>query len=90
MRLQAETPGQTCIGRVRDLLSSLFACNMGMRKVESGLEKIFESLQELVEQNDVLGLIECIGEKSSSRITPSSLIDESGVYGRDADTKKPQ
>lgn len=58
--------------------------------MESGLEKIFESLQELVEQNDVLGLIECIGEKSSSRITPSSLIDESGVYGRDADTKKPQ
>ncbi|KAJ6387903.1 hypothetical protein OIU77_026461 [Salix suchowensis] len=42
--------------------------------------------EELVDQKDVLGLIERIGGEPSLRRTPTtSLVDESGVYGRAAE-----
>ncbi|KAJ6753938.1 LEUCINE-RICH REPEAT DOMAIN L DOMAIN-LIKE PROTEIN-RELATED [Salix purpurea] len=50
-------------------------------KVE--LEKILDRLEDLVEQKDVLGSGEKIGEKHETATT--SLVDESAVFGRNND-----
>ncbi|KAJ6298269.1 hypothetical protein OIU76_019419 [Salix suchowensis] len=50
------------------------------------LKKILDRLKDLVEQKYVLGLGENIGEKPSLHKTPTtSLVDESGVFGRNND-----
>jgi ElaB/YqjD/DUF883 family membrane-anchored ribosome-binding protein len=86
LKLEGESRSQTCTDQLRSFLASLNPCRKGVREVQTELAKILRSLEELVGQKDVLGLIERIGEKPSSRITPtSSLVDESGVYGRDAE-----
>ncbi|KAK6233969.1 hypothetical protein QUC31_006375 [Theobroma cacao] len=61
------------------LLKKLKPALMGMG---SKLEEILERLECLVNQKDILGLKESRGEKSFQRPFATSLVDESGVYGR--------
>ncbi|KAB5555947.1 hypothetical protein DKX38_006856 [Salix brachista] len=54
--------------------------------METKLGEIVEMLEYLVQQKNALGLREGAVEKASSqRIPTTSLVDESGVYGRDGD-----
>ncbi|XP_050223699.1 putative disease resistance RPP13-like protein 1 [Mercurialis annua] len=58
------------------------------KDMETNLEKIIGRLEHLAKQKDVIGLnlAEGIGEKSLSRRIPTtSIVDEHGFYGRDAD-----
>ncbi|XVE68887.1 hypothetical protein DITRI_Ditri09bG0105300 [Diplodiscus trichospermus] len=68
--------------KVSRFLSSLnpFTENMG-----SKLEEILGRLESLVNQKDILGLKEYRGGKKASKKESTSLVDESGVYGRDDD-----
>ncbi|XVE68828.1 hypothetical protein DITRI_Ditri09bG0101300 [Diplodiscus trichospermus] len=52
--------------------------------LDSKLEDILERLDSVVNQKDILGLKEYYrGEKPFQRSPATSLVDESGVYGRD-------
>ncbi|XP_017984222.1 PREDICTED: putative disease resistance RPP13-like protein 1 [Theobroma cacao] len=80
LRSRLESEDQTSIAKqVRSLFSSLNPFNSGMG---SKLEEILETLERLVNQKDILGLKESRGEKSIQRPPATSLVDESGVYGR--------
>ncbi|KAF2323761.1 hypothetical protein GH714_036853 [Hevea brasiliensis] len=70
--------------KVRNFFSSRNPFKKGL--VEAKLEEILERLEYLVKQKDALGLREGIGEKPSTcKIQTTSLVDESGIYGRDDD-----
>ncbi|RVW29927.1 putative disease resistance RPP13-like protein 1 [Vitis vinifera] len=56
--------------------------------IESRVEEITDTLEYLAQKKDVLGLKEGVGENLSKRWPTTSLVDESGVYGRDADKEK--
>ncbi|WKA00231.1 hypothetical protein VitviT2T_018611 [Vitis vinifera] len=56
--------------------------------IESRVEGITDTLEYLAQKKDVLGLKEGVGENLSKRWPTTSLVDESGVYGRDADKEK--
>ncbi|KAF3432457.1 hypothetical protein FNV43_RR27197 [Rhamnella rubrinervis] len=54
-------------------------------EMETKIEEILESLEFIAKQKDVLGLKEGVGEKPSTRIPTTSLVEETEVYGRDVD-----
>ncbi|XP_022747780.1 putative disease resistance protein At3g14460 isoform X2 [Durio zibethinus] len=57
--------------------------------IESKLNDIIGRLEYLVNQKDIHGLKEsCGGEKAFQRSPATSLVDESGVYGRDDEKEK--
>jgi len=61
-----------------------FRCQTQKRLIK--LEDLQERLDDLVKQKDALGLVNRTGNEPSSPRTPTtSLVDESGVYGRDDD-----
>uniref|UniRef100_A0A2N9GJI5 Disease resistance RPP13-like protein 1 n=1 Tax=Fagus sylvatica TaxID=28930 RepID=A0A2N9GJI5_FAGSY len=53
--------------------------------MESKLEEILHRLEFLAKQRDLLGLKEGGGERPSQKLPTTSLVEESGVYGRDGD-----
>ncbi|XVE68845.1 hypothetical protein DITRI_Ditri09bG0102400 [Diplodiscus trichospermus] len=80
-RLEAED--ETTSTKVSRLISSLNPFN---RDMDSKLKHISERLESLVSQKDILGLKGyCRGEKAFQGSPATSLVDESGVYGRDDD-----
>ncbi|RVW30533.1 putative disease resistance RPP13-like protein 1 [Vitis vinifera] len=56
--------------------------------IESRVEEITDTLEYLAQKNDVLGLKRGVGEKLSQRWPTTSLVDESGVCGRDGDKEE--
>ena len=63
---------------------SRFVSSLNPFNVEMGskLEEFHGRLEYLVNQKDILGLKECRGEKLFQRSHATSLVDESGIYGR--------
>ncbi|XVF83171.1 hypothetical protein PTKIN_Ptkin16aG0112300 [Pterospermum kingtungense] len=81
LRSRLEAEDQTTSTKVSHLISSLNPFN---RKMDSKLKDILERLEPLVNQKDILGLKEHCGvEKAFQRSPATSLVDDSGVYGRD-------
>ncbi|XVF83167.1 hypothetical protein PTKIN_Ptkin16aG0111900 [Pterospermum kingtungense] len=81
LRCRLEAEDQTTSTKVCRLISSLNPFN---RKMDSKLKDILERLEPLVNQKDILGLKEHCGvEKAFQRSPATSLVDDSGVYGRD-------
>ncbi|XP_022745543.1 putative disease resistance RPP13-like protein 1 isoform X2 [Durio zibethinus] len=68
------------VKQVRGFFSSL---NHFEEPMESRLDEILGRLESLFNQKDTLGLKESRGEKAFLRPPATSLVDESGVYGRD-------
>ena len=56
--------------------------------IESRVEEITETLEFLAQQKDFLGLKEGVGGNLSNRWAATSLVDESGVYGRGDDKEE--
>ncbi|XVF83136.1 hypothetical protein PTKIN_Ptkin16aG0109300 [Pterospermum kingtungense] len=79
-RMESEDQPST-VTQVSRFFSSLNPFKEGM---ESKLEEILGRLEYLLNQKDILGLKEyCKAEKAFQRSHATSLVDESGVYGRD-------
>ncbi|XVF83109.1 hypothetical protein PTKIN_Ptkin16aG0106500 [Pterospermum kingtungense] len=74
---------KTTSTKIGCLIPSLNPLN---RATDTKLQDILERLQFLVDQKGVLCLKEyCRGEKAFQRSPTTSLVDESGVFGRDDD-----
>ncbi|RQP01775.2 hypothetical protein POPTR_017G015600v4 [Populus trichocarpa] len=71
--------------RVRNLFPILNPANKRMKEMEAGLQKIYEKLERLVKHKGDLRHIEGNGggRPLSEKTTP--VVDESHVYGREAD-----
>ncbi|XVE68888.1 hypothetical protein DITRI_Ditri09bG0105400 [Diplodiscus trichospermus] len=82
LRSRMESEDQTSVvQQVGHLFSSL---NPFKEMMGSKLEEILGRLESLVKQKDILGLKEYRGgEKAFQRTPTTSLVDESGIYGRD-------
>ncbi|TYG70631.1 hypothetical protein ES288_D05G328800v1 [Gossypium darwinii] len=81
LRARLEAEDEIASTKVIRVVSSFNPFSRGM---ESKLEDVLERLESLVKQKEILGLKEyCRGEKAFQRPPATSLVDESGVYGRD-------
>ncbi|XP_021296234.1 putative disease resistance RPP13-like protein 1 [Herrania umbratica] len=80
LRSRLESEDQT--STAKQVCSFFPSFNPFNRAMGSKLEEILETLERLVNQKDILGLKESRGEKSFQRPPATSLVDESGVYGR--------
>ncbi|XVE69514.1 hypothetical protein DITRI_Ditri09bG0158100 [Diplodiscus trichospermus] len=83
-RVEAELKSST--SQVQQLIST--SLGLFEREMESKLVKIIDRLEYISEQKDALGLKTSVGRQSSTRLPTTSLIDESEVYGRDADKEE--
>ncbi|KAJ9175629.1 hypothetical protein P3X46_014168 [Hevea brasiliensis] len=82
-RLKMEAGSRTFGDQVRGFFSSRNPFKKGM---EEKLDDILDRLEDLVKQKAALSLRDGTGDKPSSQKVPTtSLVDESGVYGRDDD-----
>ncbi|XP_062173751.1 putative disease resistance protein At3g14460 [Alnus glutinosa] len=57
-------------------------------EIEQKIKDLLDKLEYLASQKDVLGLKQGVGGESSKRLPTTSLVDESGIYGRDDDKEK--
>ncbi|XP_039155554.1 putative disease resistance RPP13-like protein 1 [Eucalyptus grandis] len=60
------------------------ACTSGLG---DNLEKVLERLESVVKQREVLGLREGIRERTPRALPTTSLVEESGIFGREKDRK---
>ena len=54
-------------------------------RLKSKIEEVIIRLEDLAKQKDVIGLRERVGGKSSQKLPTTSLIEDTGIYGRDSD-----
>jgi hypothetical protein len=59
-----------------------------VKVIEPKIKDLLGKLECLAKQKDVLGLKECVGEESSKRLPTTSLVQESGIFGRNDDKEK--
>ncbi|XP_016652602.1 PREDICTED: LOW QUALITY PROTEIN: putative disease resistance RPP13-like protein 1 [Prunus mume] len=87
LRCKVEAEYRTVKTQVWNFLStSLNPFYQGMNR---RIQELFDRLEHLAKQKDVLGLREgVVGGKISQRTPTTSLVDESCVYGRDGDKEK--
>jgi len=87
LRQELEAEDQTFTGQTQKLLSFINPLEiLGSREIEEKLKVLLQDLDPLVERMAALGLNNRNVENPSSHRTPTtSLLDESGVYGRDDD-----
>ncbi|KAI6694607.1 hypothetical protein NL676_022317 [Syzygium grande] len=62
-----------------------FASDACMSRFGDKLEKVLERLESVVKQRQVLGLREGIRERTPRALPTTSLVEESGVFGREKD-----
>ena len=83
-KLDAES--QTTATKVRNSISTFFG--HFVKEIEPKIKELLDTLEYLARQKDVLGLREGVGGESSKRLTTTSLVEESGIFGRDDDKEK--
>ncbi|KAI9115194.1 hypothetical protein K1719_013513 [Acacia pycnantha] len=91
-KLHAESQ-TVIIGKVRGFFTGLVNRNQFDKEIESGIQGVLNNLEYLIKQNEILGLrggpstgIESGVHMSVYKRSPSTrLIDESDIYGRNAD-----
>ncbi|KAH7570573.1 hypothetical protein JRO89_XS05G0138300 [Xanthoceras sorbifolium] len=89
MALECNVQAESSQARNTQVRSNLYTLNKIREDIEDRLENITRRLEYLTERKDVLGLVkESIGGKPSPRLPTTSLIDESEIYGRDADKEE--
>ncbi|ESW05649.1 hypothetical protein PHAVU_011G197900 [Phaseolus vulgaris] len=87
-KTQVEAESQSATNKVWNSLKSSFV-TFFENEIESRMEQVIEDLEDLATQSDLLGLKKAsgvgFGSGSSSRLTYTSLPNESVIYGRDED-----
>ena len=66
-----------------DSQTSMSTSTFDVQSINCRMEEIVDRLEDIVQDRDVLGLKEGVGEKSAQRWPSTSLVDESQIYGRD-------
>ena len=66
-----------------DSQASMSMSTFDVQSINCRMEEIVDRLEDIVQDRDVLGLKEGVGEKSAQRWPSTSLVDESQIYGRD-------
>ncbi|XP_039019428.1 putative disease resistance RPP13-like protein 1 [Hibiscus syriacus] len=86
LRRKMESQDQTTVQQVTSFFTSLNPFKDGM---VSKLDEILGRLESLINQAHILRLeVNCGREKSFQRPPATSLVDESGVYGRDGEKEE--
>jgi len=75
---------QTTASKVRNSSISAFR-NSFVQRIEPKIKEILGRLESLAQQNDLIGLKEGVGGKSSERFPTTSLVEESDICGRNDD-----
>ncbi|ESW05684.1 hypothetical protein PHAVU_011G200800 [Phaseolus vulgaris] len=85
---QVEAESQSATNKVWNSLKSSFV-TFFENEIESKMEQVIEDLEDLATQSEFLGLKKTsgvgVGSGSSSKLTYTSLPNESVIYGRDDD-----
>ena len=83
LRCKIEAEYQTSVTKVQNFFSSNF--NPFNKGINSKLEEVLARLDFIAKQKDILGLREGFVERPWRRVEETSVVDESGVYGRGAE-----
>ncbi|XP_058224292.1 putative disease resistance RPP13-like protein 1 [Rhododendron vialii] len=87
LRCKVEAEYQSGPNEVQSLISSFTKFFDG--KIESKLERMIERLEDFTKEKDSLGLRKVAGRNwSQTRLSTTSLVDESCVYGRENDKEE--
>ncbi|XP_016652529.1 PREDICTED: putative disease resistance RPP13-like protein 1 [Prunus mume] len=87
LRCKVEAEYRTVKTQVWNFFST--SLNPFYQGMNGRIQELFDRLEHLAKQKDVLGLREgVVGGKVSQRTPTTSLVDESCVYGRDGDKEK--
>ncbi|XP_057503726.1 putative disease resistance RPP13-like protein 1 [Actinidia eriantha] len=86
LRLKVESQYQTGRNQVRAPIST--ATSLLNAELVSKIEEIVDRLEDFAKQKHVLGLKEVASQKWSQRVQPTSLVDESRVFGRESDKEE--
>ncbi|CAL9004684.1 unnamed protein product [Prunus brigantina] len=87
LQCKVEAEYRTVKTQVWNFLST--SLNPFYQGMNGRIQELFDRLEHLAKQKDVLGLREgVVGGKVSQRTPTTSLVDESCVYGRDGDKEK--
>ncbi|KAJ4822559.1 hypothetical protein Tsubulata_228781 [Turnera subulata] len=86
-KLEFKQVPKSCSDQVRNLLiSSINPCRNGVgNHMNARLEEILGTIDHLLQQKDGLGLVERAGVTTPRRRPTTSLVDDSGIYGRTSD-----
>ncbi|KAK9282717.1 hypothetical protein L1049_010937 [Liquidambar formosana] len=85
LQSKLETGSQTLTTQVWGFISTLNPFDEG---ITSKIKKVIENIESFEKKNQSLGLSKKAGRKPSRSSPTSSVVDESGVYGREADKEK--
>jgi Leucine-rich repeat (LRR) protein len=77
---------QTTARKVRKSISTFLG--HFVKEIEPKIKELLDKLEYLASQKDVLGLKQGVGGESSKRLPTTSLVEESGIFGRDDDKEK--
>jgi hypothetical protein len=77
---------QTTARKVRNSITTFLS--HFVKEIEPKIKELLDKLEYLASQKDVLGLKQGVGGQSSKRLPTTSLVDESGIFGRDDDKEK--
>jgi len=83
LRCKLDAEFQSTASKVRKSISASF--NPFVKEIEPRIREVLDRLEYLAKQKDVIGLREGVGGKPSERLPTTSLIEESGICGRDDD-----
>jgi hypothetical protein len=86
LQRKLEVDFQTATSKVRNSIST-FLSNF-VKETEPKIVELLDNLEFLAKQKDVLGLKEGVGGGSSKRLPTTSLVEETGIFGRDDDKEK--
>ncbi|KAB1227604.1 putative disease resistance RPP13-like protein 1 [Morella rubra] len=62
--------------------------SLSLYKLRGKIEEVHDRLKSLAEQKDVIGLREGVTGRPSERLPTTSLVEESGIFGRDDDKEE--
>ncbi|KAG2670929.1 hypothetical protein I3760_14G109300 [Carya illinoinensis] len=85
-RCKLDAEFHTTASKVRKAISTSF--KPFVKEIEPKIKQLLERLESLVRRKDIIGLKDGIQGKSSQRLPTTSLVEESGICGREDDKEK--